>query len=130
MNASNTSVLIDSHVLIWLLYEPEKISAQATKLLQEADSVYLSVVSMWELALKFKKKKLAYAPEDLIRGAKLLNLEHLALQNAHILKMLDIQLLQKDPFDNLLLAQSQVEGCIFLTNDANILKSSYKTHSV
>ena len=124
---SGSKVLIDSHVLIWLLYEPEKITAKAKELIQTADVVYVSAVSLWELTLKFSKDKLAYPPAEFIAGAQALNLERLPLRDEHILTMLGIQLAHKDPFDALLAAQSETEGCIFLTADSHILESKYRT---
>lgn len=126
---THQKVLIDSHVLIWLLYEPEKISTHAKDLLQSADVGYISIVSIWELALKFNKHKLAYTPDELIQGSYELNLERLPLHDNHILMMQDIQLTHKDPFDTLLVAQSEAENCSFLTADNNILTSKYLTVS-
>ena len=124
---TDTRVLIDSHVLIWLLYEPDKINIKTQDLLKEADAVYLSSVSLWELALKFKKRKLAYSPNELIMGAKELNLERLSLRDQHILSLDSIKLSHKDPFDSLLLAQNEAEGTVFLTADSRILESDYRT---
>ena len=120
-------MLIDSHVLVWLLYEPDKVSTETKNLLQEADVVYLSSVSLWELALKFNKHKLAYSPKELIAGAKELNLERLSLRDQHILLLESIKLSHKDPFDYLLVAQSEAEGSIFVTADSRILDSGYHT---
>ena len=120
-------VLIDSHVLIWLLYEPDKVSTETQNLIQEADVVYLSSVSLWELALKFNKHKLAYSPKELILGAKELNLERLSLRDQHILSLERIKLSHKDPFDSLLVAQSEAEESVFVTADNRILDSGYHT---
>lgn len=124
---SESRVLIDSHVLIWLLYEPEKVSVKAKELIQTADVVYVSAVSLWELTLKFGKGKLAYSPAELVQGVGALNLNKLPLRDEHILTILDIQLTHKDPFDALLVAQSESESCIFLTADSHILESKYRT---
>jgi PIN domain nuclease of toxin-antitoxin system len=120
-------VLIDSHVLVWLLYEPDKVSTKTQNLLQEADVVYLSSVSLWELALKFYKHKLTYSPKELILGAEELNLERLSFRDQHILSLENIKLSHRDPFDSLLLAQSEAERSIFVTADSRILDSGYRT---
>jgi PIN domain nuclease of toxin-antitoxin system len=124
---TDSRLLIDSHILVWLLYEPEKISPEAQNLLQAADAVYLSSVSLWELALKFNKGKLAYSPKELIAGAEELSLERLSLRDQHILSLVSVKLSHKDPFDALLVAQSEAEGCVFMTADNRILDSSYHT---
>lgn len=125
---TKSRLLIDSHVLIWLLYEPEKINPQAQNLVQSVDVVYLSIVSLWELTLKFNKHKLAYAPKDLMAGAQELNLVRLPLRDEHLLLMGSIKLPRKDLFDALLVAQSESENCIFITADNNILDSNYTTY--
>ncbi|HUD07081.1 MAG TPA: type II toxin-antitoxin system VapC family toxin [Candidatus Saccharimonadales bacterium] len=124
---TDSRLLIDSHILVWLLYEPEKISPEAQNLLQVADAVYLSSVSLWELALKFNKHKLAYSPKELIAGAEELSLDRLSLRDQHILSLDSVELSHKDPFDALLVAQSEAEGCVFMTADSRILDSSHHT---
>src|SRR5690606_39151396 len=87
-----TKLLIDSHVFIWLLYEPEKVSPKAQQLIQTADAVYISLVTPFELALKFDKKKLAYSPKELAAGIKALNLQILPLETEHIVGIAKISL--------------------------------------
>jgi PIN domain nuclease of toxin-antitoxin system len=123
----SSRLLIDSHILIWLLYEPDKLSLQAKNLIEEAEAVYVSTVSLWELTLKFNIQKLAYSPHELIMGAEELNLNRMLLRDEHVLSTLDIKLPHKDPFDTLLIAQNEVEDCLFLTADNQILNSSYHT---
>lgn len=120
-------ILIDSHILVWLLYEPERLSYKAAESLRAADSVLISNVSLWELAIKHKHKKFAYSPQDLVAGVKVLNLEELSLKNEHIVMMTKIILPQADPFDTMLLAQSEAEDCSFLTADKLLLSSKYRT---
>ncbi len=124
---TNSRVLIDSHILVWLLYEPEKISRDAQKLLEEANNVYLSPVSLWELALKFNKHKLAYSPQELMEGTKELNLEMMPLLDQHIITSTTLKMSHKDPLDTMLVAQSEAEGCVFLTADIRIMDSNYNT---
>lgn len=124
---TNSRLLIDTHVLVWLLYEPDKISPEAQNLLQVADTVYLSSVSIWELALKFNKHKFAYPTKELIVGAEELGLDRLLLRDRHILALGSVKLLHNDPFDALLVAQSEAEGCIFMTADSRILSSDNHT---
>ena len=43
--------IIDTHILLWLLSEPDKLSATAKRILQE-DDLYISMASLWEIAIK------------------------------------------------------------------------------
>ncbi|HVA11422.1 MAG TPA: type II toxin-antitoxin system VapC family toxin [Candidatus Dormibacteraeota bacterium] len=124
---SSSQLLIDSHILIWLLYEPEKLSPQTQDILRSAEAVYLSPVSLWELALKYRKNKLIYSPKELAKGARELNLDRLPLKDEHLLTLPEIKLPHEDPFDTLLIAQSETEGYVFLTADKHLLQSKYNT---
>lgn len=119
--------LIDSQVLIWLSYEPNRVGPIAGQLISQAEDVYVSYVSLWELAIKFKNGKLAYSPQDLLGSTAALNLQRLNLQDEHILQLQNIITPHKDPFDRMLLAQAQAEGCVLLTSDQHLLNSKYST---
>jgi PIN domain nuclease of toxin-antitoxin system len=124
---SDPKVLVDSHIFIWMLYEPERLSPKATQALQSAGIVYVSMISLWELTLKHALDKLAYSPTELTQGVAALNIERLSLQDKHLHLLPAIRLAHKDPFDRLLLAQSQSEGCVFVTADQQLLRSNYDT---
>jgi PIN domain nuclease of toxin-antitoxin system len=120
-------LLIDSHVLIWLSYESRRISQTARQRIDEADRVYVSTVSLWELAIKFINKKLEYSPEDLLKAAEALGLAQLNIETEHIVALANITLPHRDPFDHMLLAQAQAEGCALLTSDKQLLSTNYPT---
>ena|SRR3990167_2674073 len=121
------NLLIDSHVLIWLIYEPERIGPRTTKLLEQAEMVFVSSASLWELALKHSKNKLAYSPKDLAGGTAALALERLDIKDKHLAALEDIKLAQSDPFDQMITAQAVTENFIVVTVDQNLLKSEYQT---
>jgi PIN domain nuclease of toxin-antitoxin system len=123
----NQSIIVDSHVFLWLLYEPSRIGQQARQQLLAADKVYVSAASLWELTLKHLKGKLTYDPVQLQSGVSLLNCVSLAIEPSHILSLSRVNLVQSDPFDNLLVAQCLVENSVLLTADKLLLQSSYST---
>ncbi len=43
--------LIDTHVLIWALYDSEKLSEKVKRILEEG-KCYISIASLWEMAIK------------------------------------------------------------------------------
>ena len=122
------SILIDSHILIWMLYEPDKISSESVKLIQDSVNVYVSVVSVWELAIKYNNKRLLYSPDEISLGIEQLNLTLLNLKIQHSINIQNINLPHNDPFDTLLISQSEIENLIFLTADKTLLSSQYNTH--
>ncbi|MGH7237695.1 MAG: type II toxin-antitoxin system VapC family toxin, partial [Candidatus Saccharimonadales bacterium] len=64
----------------------------------------------------------------LLEGIKASGFLLLDIYTEHLQAYASVRLPHKDPFDSLLVAQSEVENCIFLTADANILGSNYTTH--
>lgn len=123
----NDRILIDSHILIWYLYEPENLSQQAKDAILSSRQRYFSIVSLWELTIKHKKHKLAYKPSDIVQNYKKVGLELLNLSEEHLQTMLEIKLSHKDPFDELLIAQSKSESLPLLTADKLLIQSKYKT---
>jgi PIN domain nuclease of toxin-antitoxin system len=64
--------LIDSHVFLWAIFSPERLSRRATEIILNPDStVAVSVVTFWELSLKFALGKLELngVTPDLFPGA-------------------------------------------------------------
>jgi PIN domain nuclease of toxin-antitoxin system len=117
-------VLLDSHVFLWALNDPELIGPKSLGTLQDSDTqLFVSAVSIWELGLKYKKKKQPYPITELLDGVQDLNATFLKLERSHLKKFENIDLEHKDPFDMLLVAQSEAEFSIFMTADKSILDS-------
>ena len=119
-------VLLDSHVFLWALNNPELIGQKSLGILEDKDTqLFVSSVSIWELGLKYKKKKQPYSTSEMLKGVEILNASLLNLEARHLKKFESVNLMHQDPFDMLLVAQSEVEHCIFMTIDQHILRSSY-----
>ena len=120
-------ILLDSHILVWIIFEPENLSTYTIEDLKQASELYVSIVSIWELALKHKKGKFAYNPADITSGYKKAGIELLDLKEEHIKQMGNIRLSHKDPFDELLVAQAKSESILLLTADSQLIDSMYQT---
>lgn len=118
-------LLLDSHVFIWSLEQTEKLGQETQKLLQSGVSVYISKASLWELAIKYKAKKFPYDTNYLLDGVKLSGFSVLDIDIDHLQAYPTTQLLNKDPFDLILVTQAYVEQYMFITADSKILESSY-----
>ena len=114
------SLLIDSHVLLWLLQEPEKISTEAQQMISRS-VVVISAASLWELAIKHQAGKLAFSPNELISAIETIGASILPITEQHVAALLDIIMPHRDPFDRILLAQAQSEGAAFMTADQILL---------
>jgi PIN domain nuclease of toxin-antitoxin system len=120
-------LLLDSHIFIWALEQVEKLGQITQQLIQSGATVYVSKTSLWELAIKHKAKKLPYDTNYLLGGLTKSGFSLLDIDTSHLQAYPGIEVNDnKDPFDLLLIAQSVIEQCIFITANGKILESSYK----
>ena len=119
------NLLLDSHLLIWALSEPTRLSKTARTLINDSGNrLYFSAASLWELSIKA-----ALGPRSLpldIRSFHKTLLENdyneLAVLSGHAMEVATLPRLHGDPFDRLLIAQARVEGMTLLTVDRELGK--------
>jgi len=115
-------ILLDSHCWLWWLFEPEKLSKIAIETISSSQNeLYLSVASIWEMGIKFKlgKLNLPVSPEILIpQQMQIDNIFPLFISVDHAITASTLPLYHKDPFDRMLIGQSQLESMIIITNDS------------
>ena len=117
-------LLLDTHVIFWVAYEPHKLSAESARLLSDPrHELEFSVAVLWEIAVKNQTRRaLPVDPEKLRR--RLLERAYVELPIAaeHALAVRRLPRLHGDPFDRIMMAQAIVEGCVLLTADRLILR--------
>lgn len=113
-------VLVDSHVFIWALTTPERLSPKAHRTLNGSDELFFSLVSLWEISIKIKLGRfnvlgssVAYIREEM----DAFGLTLLPITYAHVLALEQLPHHHSDPFDRLLLAQAAAEAMPILTHD-------------
>ena len=120
-------LLLDTHVLLWSLTEPQKLSRRTRDALEDAQNeVFASSVSVWEIAVKRALGKLK-APDNLEASIKEQDFIPLNLTFLHAEQAGALPPHHGDPFDRMLIAQAQVEGLILVTRDARILLYGIRT---
>lgn len=117
-------LLLDTHVFIWFVLSPGQLSSAALAAIQSAENtIYLSLVSAWEMSIKSGLGKLSLAQpiEPFVRGqARRNRFEILPITLTHIATVETLPLHHRDPFDRLLIAQSMTEGLPLITADHSI----------
>ena len=116
------SYLLDTHVWLWLLGEPDRIRPDLLAELRDGRTrLLLSAASSWEIAIKWAIGRLplpdapaTYVPVRMQRSG----VEGLPVEHTHALRVATLPNLHRDPFDRLLIAQAQVEGLTIVTVDA------------
>jgi len=113
--------LLDTHAFLWADGEPERLSAAAKAACEDQDSeLLLSVVSVWEIQIKIQLGKLALRSglrEIMGAWVQRNNLRILPVNLEHVLRLEVLPSHHKDPFDRLLVAQAQAEGCELISHD-------------
>ena len=113
-------LLLDTHTFIWWDSDPAQLSAVAlTALRDPANTVWLSVVSVWEIVIKAQLGKLGLRlPLSHIVAQQQANgLQILPVTLPHVLAVEGLPPIHKDPFDRLLVAQAVVEGAELVSAD-------------
>ena len=120
--------IIDTHILLWLLSAPEKLSATAKKILQE-DELFISMASLWEIAIKQSNGKLdlPFLPEELYAICIERDIQVKQIQPLHLNRLKDLPKIHNDPFDRLIICQSIAENIPILTCDSKIPLYPVKT---
>lgn len=118
------NLLLDTHVMVWALSETRRLSEEGRALIADADNiVFVSVVSLWELAIKAHTGRTGM-PEMEGRDALELSLHSgyriLDITPAHALRVAALPLRHRDPFDRMLVAQALSEPLRLLTRDAQV----------
>lgn len=115
------TVLIDTHVWLWAMLNPRRLNREVKELLEDFDTtIWFSVASSWEIAIKYGKGKLPlpepparFIPPRLVRDRITL----LPIEHAHALHVADLPPHHRDPFDRLLVAQAAIERVPIVTAD-------------
>lgn len=118
------SYLLDTHVLIWLLTQPERLSSTAKEaILARENSLYFSMVSLWEMAIKISLGKLALIEgwQDIFKAELQANHIYPVAIEWEVIKLIQtLPFHHRDPFDRMLIAQALSQGCGFISADQQI----------
>ena len=113
--------LLDTHAFLWIVAEDGRLSRKAKRLfLDKSSTVFLSVASIWEMAIKISLGKLALDEpleafvKNHVEGNDIKILE---IQPRHIYPLEDLPFHHRDPFDRLIIAQCMTEGLSIIGND-------------
>jgi PIN domain nuclease of toxin-antitoxin system len=116
--------LLDTHTFLWWNTDDPQLSDPVRAIIADGNNeIFLSAASAWELAIKAALGRLSLPepPEQYVAGRLTLhNMHGLPIQLSHALRVYSLPDIHRDPFDRLLIAQSQMENMPILTADENI----------
>lgn len=118
-------LLLDTHVWLWWNTQPERLSAQARKQIENPhNEVFLSTASVWEMAIKRRLGKLPLPEPVASYVTRRLEADHvgaLPVAMGHAAGVETLEPLHSDPFDRILIVQARHEGLRLLTSDDRVL---------
>jgi PIN domain nuclease of toxin-antitoxin system len=122
--------LLDTHTLLWIVTDDKQLSIKAKRyFLNKNNEIYLSIASLWEMAIKISLDKLKinqslneFCKEHIIGG----NIKILDIKIEHLSKLESLKFKHRDFFDRLLVCQSLVENIAIISKDKVFNKYSVK----
>jgi PIN domain nuclease of toxin-antitoxin system len=113
------NLLLDTHILLWWLSDDPRLGKTARHwIAEEAQSVFVSTASLWEISLKAAKGKLRADLRQIDQEIEKGDYTYLPVEPAHVLQLSELPPHHADPFDRLLVAQAIAENLRLLTGDA------------
>lgn len=113
-------LLLDTHVAIWALDEPKRLSAATRQAIEtEENDIFVSAVSPWELAIKGPRVGLR-VPDDFEKGLTGGGITLLPVLWHHTDPLKSMAYHHRDPFDRMLVAQALTEGLTIVTADRKL----------
>jgi len=109
-------LLLDTHLLLWALADPARLTAPVRTRLQEAE-VFASAASIWEISIKAALGKLKADPGKVLDAIEPTGFRSLVITAQHAAAVHRLPTHHRDPFDRMLVAQAGVEELLLLTND-------------
>lgn len=112
--------LLDTHTFLWFVNDSQQLSPEAKDLIESDVDLLLSVVSLWEIAIKTSLGKLTL-PDDydkfILQQIALNDVETLPITLPHLNLVATLPFHHRDPFDRLLVAQAMVENIPIVSAD-------------
>jgi PIN domain nuclease of toxin-antitoxin system len=118
--------LLDTHTFLWWNANDPQLTTVVRDIITDGNNeIFLSAASAWEIAIKAASGRLVLPepPENYVADRLTFHrFQGLPIQLSHALRVYSLPEIHRDPFDRLLIAQSQLEKMPLLTSDENISK--------
>jgi PIN domain nuclease of toxin-antitoxin system len=115
-----TNLLLDTHAFIWYSENDSKLPESIKLEIEIADRVYISIASLWEIAIKLSIGKLSLRSnyESIEASLEPAGITLLPISFADTVRVMNLPLHHRDPFDRILIAQSINNSLTLVSCDA------------
>ncbi|MEO8124084.1 MAG: type II toxin-antitoxin system VapC family toxin [Burkholderiales bacterium] len=117
-------LLLDTHIFLWAVAGSPLLKPAARRFIENADEVFVSAASIWEIAIKARRGKIEADPHVLVAAIDASGFVELPVSAAHAAAVARLELHHNDPFDRLLIAQALAEPLKLVTADEVLAKYS------
>jgi PIN domain nuclease of toxin-antitoxin system len=117
--------LLDTHTLLWMQDNHPSLSSNSIKILADANqSLYVSIVSFWEITIKqsLGKLNLSYSLQELYEACVKSDIEILPILMSELNILKDLSFIHRDPFDRLIISTALSYNFILISKDEHIKK--------
>ncbi|MDR1784928.1 MAG: type II toxin-antitoxin system VapC family toxin [Spirochaetaceae bacterium] len=115
-----TDRLVDTQSLIWFLEDDRRLSVKVKKLMEaESSRLFVSIASLWEMAIKMSLKKLVLSVDfsTMVERTRENGFELLPVEPEHLVTLMSLEFIHRDPFDRLIIAQALTENMPLISSD-------------
>ena len=121
--------LLDTHTLLWTLFNENALSANAKKIILDDNDIFVSIASLWEIAIKqsIGKLEISESIENIAQACKNEDFYLLSIIPSHLDHLKTLPQIHGDPFDRLIISQAATENLIIVTKDSKIPEYGIKT---
>ena len=122
-------LLLDTHVLLWWLIDPQLLRPAARDAITQSDSeVFVSVAAIWERMVKVHAGRIDLPTDDPIQEMlERKRFRPLPVVLSHALRAAALPRIHGDPFDRMMTAQAVEEQLILVTRDEVMLEYEVET---
>lgn len=113
--------LLDTHTLLWFLQGNKQLAKETREIENVENKCYTSIASAWEIAIKTKlgKLELEFPFEKLAEYLFFNDIKLLPISFEHLQRLMTIDVIHKDPFDRIIVAQALYEDLTIISKDEN-----------
>ncbi len=124
-------LLLDSHVVLWMLYDPQMLPPSLHALIRDpANEIFVSEASVWELmdkAMKGRLPLIANSASEFVDDILAFGATLLPIERDDIVSSVNLPLHHGDPFDRLLVALAKSRDLTLVSKDRDIARYDVKS---
>lgn len=113
-------LLLDTHIFLWVVEDSDRLKSSTRQPIDNADAVFVSAVSIWEVAIKASLGRIDVDPDRLVQAIGECGFVELPISADHAATVMVLALHHRDPFDRMLIAQAISETAHLVTADGQL----------